>query len=636
MKLNNFKTEVNEVLSQVKKPITYTGNEVNSIQKELNEDMIRFALAFPDIYEVGMSHIGTKILYGLLNSDPDIWCERVFAPWTDMEEVMVEKGIPLYALESMDPIKNFDFIGFSLQYEMSYTNLLNMLSLAHINLNSKDRNENDPFIIAGGPCTYNPEPLADFIDIFVIGESEEVLPKLMDVYKEWKKSGQNREAFLLQAAELEGIYVPRLYNVEYNGNGTIKDFYPNVPQAKKEIKKQYLVDLDKAYHPHNLVIPYTQTVHDRLSYEIFRGCPHGCRFCQAGQIYRPVREKSMDKILNDIDALLKNTGYEEISLASLSSGDYSKLTELIRELMNRYEDKKINVSLPSLRIDSLSIEMLKEMERVKRGSITLAPEAGTQRLRDVINKNVTEQNLMDTVSLAFEEGYGKIKLYFMTGLPTESDDDIIGIADLADKVVKEFYNVPKEKRNRSVQVTVSTSCFVPKPFTPFQWMGQVSRDEFNRRQKLLKDEIKNNRVKYNWHESSLSYLEAVFARGDRRLGKVLKKAWELGCRFDSWNEHYDPKKWQRAFEETGINPDFYALRQRDFDEILPWDFIDIGVSKDFLRLEWEKSLLGITSQNCKVGCENCGMMSFADHFNQSVICVNKNLANYGQSENKVQ
>ncbi len=636
MKLNNFKHEVDNILNDVKKPITYTGNEVNSVHKDLKEDTIRFALAFPDIYEVGMSHIGTKILYGLLNSDEDVWCERVFAPWVDMEEQMIEKGIPLYALESMDPIKNFDFVGFSLQYEMSYTNILNMLSLSHIALESKDRQEKDPFIIAGGPCTYNPEPLADFIDIFVIGESEKVIPKLVDLYKEWKKSDQSRESFLKEAAELEGIYVPRFYNVEYNGDGTIKSFSPSIPQAKPVIKKQYIDNLDDEYYPDKFVVPYQQTVHDRISYEIFRGCPHGCRFCQAGQIYKPVREKSLDRILNDIDVLLSNTGYEEISLASLSSGDYSKIEWLIRELMNRYDKYKIGVSLPSLRIDSLSIDMLKEMEKVKRSSITLAPEAGTQRLRDVINKNVTEEDLMNTVSLAFNEGWNKVKLYFMTGLPTETDKDIEGIADLANKVVEEYYKVPKNKRKRGVQVTVSTSCFVPKPFTAFQWVGQVPTEEFNRKQRHLKQSIKNKRVRYNWHESNLSYLEAVFARGDRRLGKVLKRAWELGCRFDSWNEQFDYSKWEEAFVDTNINPDFYASRQRDFSEILPWDFIDIGVSKDYLRLEWEKSLIGKTSTNCKIGCEHCGMMGFIQEKNiNSNLCFNKDLKSYGQSTDKI-
>lgn len=490
MKLKNLKDDVSSILTQVNKPITYTGNEVNSIHKTVTPETVRFALGFPDLYEVGMSHIGTKILYGLLNELDDVWCERVFAPWTDMEEKMVENGIPLYALESMDPIKNFDFLGFSLQYEMSYTNILNMLSLAHINLKSSDRTDDDPFIIAGGPCVYNPEPLADFIDIFVIGESEEVIPDLIEIYKKWKKSGQPRDSFLLQAAELDGIYVPKFYSVEYNGNGTIKNFYPNIPQVKPTVKKRFVSDLDHTYYPDKIIVPYAQTVHDRLSYEIFRGCPHGCRFCQAGQIYRPVREKSLERILTDIDMLLANTGYDEVSLASLSSGDYSKIDELIKELTRRYEKQKIGVSLPSLRIDSVSIDMLNEIQKVRKSGITLAPEAGTQRLRDVINKNVTENDLISTVSSAFEEGWSKIKLYFMTGLPTETDEDILGISDLGQKVVDTYYEIPKSERAKGLKVTLSTSCFVPKPFTAFQWAGQVTHDEFIRRQELLKKSIK--------------------------------------------------------------------------------------------------------------------------------------------------
>lgn len=636
MELNNCKKSVTNILTQVKQPITYTGNEVNSIHKEVNDNTIRFALAFPDIYEVGMSHIGTKILYGLLNEEDDVWCERVFAPWNDMEEVMVENGIPLYALESMDPVKNFDFIGFSLQYEMSYSNILNMLSLAHINLNSEDRSETDPFIIAGGPGAFNPEPLADFVDIFVIGEAEEVMPELLEVYRKWKGTGLNREAFLIEAAQIDGIYIPKFYSVDYNGNGTIKKFYPNIPQAKPIIKKRFVSDFDKVYHPKNLVVPYTQTVHDRLSYEIFRGCPHGCRFCQAGQIYRPVREKSRERIKNDIDCLLTNTGFDEVSLASLSSGDYSEIEPLITDLMDKYEPEKVGVSLPSLRIDSVSIDMLKEMTKVRKGSITLAPEAGTQRLRDVINKNVTEQNLIDTVSNAFSEGWNRVKLYFMTGLPTETDTDLEGIADLGEKVVQAFYETPKDNRNKNVNVVISTSCFVPKPFTAFQWAGQVSRDEFKKRQEYLKSQIKNKRIRYNWHDPELSYLEAVFARGDRRLGKVLKRAWELGCRFDSWSDSFDFEKWEQAFKETGVNPDFYATRQRDFDEILPWDFIDIGVNKDFLRLEWEKSIIGKNSINCKVGCENCGMFEF-NKLNPPIhsLCYSKKEVESGKDSSTV-
>ncbi len=608
MKLNNCKQDVEVILNKVKKPITYTGNEVNSVHKKPDENMIRFALAFPDIYEVGMSHLGLKILYGLLNQQDDIWAERTFAPWKDMEELMVENGIPLFTLESTEPVRNYDFLGFSLQYEMSYTNLVNMLALGHIPLESRDRTLDDPFVIAGGPGAMNPEPLADFIDLFIIGEAEEVLLELMDVYREWKKNPTSREDFLKMAAGLEGIYVPSFYTVDYNGNGTIKSFRPNTSYAKPVVKKRFVEDLDEIYYPKDYVVSYTQTVHDRLSYEIMRGCPHGCRFCQAGQIYRPVRFKDQKRIKKDLKKLIANTGYEEISLASLSSGDHPKIESLITDLVETYEPVKIGVTLPSLRIDALSIDMLGEMKKVHKGGITLAPEAGTQRLRDVINKNVKEEDLIETVSHAFEEGWGRIKLYFMVGLPTETDEDVLGIKSVAEHVVDAFYDTDKKLRNKNVQVVVSTSCFVPKPFTPFQWTGQLTTDEFKRRQNLLKESIKNRKIKYNWHDPSLSFLEAVFARGDRRLGKVLKRAWELGCRFDSWSDSFEPELWKQAFEESGVNPDFYALRQRDFDEILPWDFIDIGISKDFLRLEYEKALIENTSVNCKLGCENCGML----------------------------
>ncbi len=611
MKLKNYKNEVTQVLSLVKKPITYTGNEMNAVHKELTDDMIRFALAFPDTYEVGMSHLGTKILYGLLNDYEDVWCERVYAPWQDMEEVMLENGIPLYALESMDPVKNFDFLGFSLQYEMSFTNLLNMLSLSHVALLSADRLETDPFVIAGGPCAFNPEPLADFVDLFMLGETEESLPELMEVYRKWKAEKGTRDTFLRMAAGVEGVYVPKFYRVDYREDGTIDRFYSVNPEIPDTIKKRFIKDLDHVYYPNNMVVSYVQTVHDRLSYEIFRGCTRGCRFCQAGQIYRPNREKTPETIEKGVQTLLDNTGYDELSLTSLSSGDYSQIEPLITELVDTYQSKQISVSLPSLRIDSLSIDMLEEMQKVHKSGITLAPEAGTQRMRDVINKNVTEQDLITTVTSAFEKGWGRVKLYFMIGLPTETPEDISGIADLGKKVVDAFYSVPKENRNRSIQVVLSTSCFVPKAFTPFQWMGQVSREDFLTKQKQLKAELTDKKIRYNWHDASLSYLEAVFARGDRRLGKVLLRAWELGCRFDSWDDCFSMEKWEQAFADCGVDPDFYAVRERTLDEILPWDFIDIGVDKDFLIMEWQKAKSGMTSVNCMDGCENCGMMNFS-------------------------
>lgn len=600
-----------KVLPLVTKPITYQGNEVGAVHKDLKDTTIRYAFAFPDTYEVGMSHLGMKILYSLLNDQEDIWCERVFAPWVDMEEQMRSREIPLYALESMDPISAFDFVGFTLQYEMSYTNLINMLELGGIPLLSKDRGEDMPFIMAGGPCAYNPEPLADFVDIFVIGEAEEAILELMDAYRRFKSEGGTREDYLKKAVAIEGVYVPAFYEAAYHEDGTLKAFTPLIGEAPRKIRKRFIKNLDNAYYPKAYVVPYTETVHDRVSYEIFRGCGRGCRFCQAGMIYRPIREKSLNTIEEGIKTLLKTTGYEEISLASLSSGDYSKIETLIEDLVFDYEDQCIGVSLPSLRIDSLSIDMLEQIQKIRKTGITLAPEAGTQRMRDVINKGVTEENLLSTVRTAFERGWGHIKLYFMIGLPTETEADIAGIADLGQKVLDEYYAVPREERNKAVKIVLSTSCFVPKPFTPFQWFGQNTGDQFIEKQKMLKSLIKDRKISYNWHDGSLSYLEAVFARGDRRLGRVLLKAHEAGCKFDGWQEHYDHQKWLSVFEEAGVDPDFYALRSRSFDELLPWDFIDIGVTKEFLQKEWEKSTEEALTPYCREGCSNCGVMQFS-------------------------
>lgn len=600
-----------KVLPLVTKPITYQGNEVGAVHKDLKDTTIRYAFAFPDTYEVGMSHLGMKILYSLLNDQKDIWCERVFAPWVDMEAQMRSREIPLYALESMDPISAFDFVGFTLQYEMSYTNLINMLELGGIPLLSKDRGEDMPFIMAGGPCAYNPEPLADFVDIFVIGEAEEAILELMDAYRRFKAEGGAREDYLKKAASIEGVYVPAFYEAAYHEDGTLKAFTPLIEEAPRKIRKRFIKDLDDAYYPETYVVPYTETVHDRVSYEIFRGCGRGCRFCQAGMIYRPIREKSLNTIEEGIKTLLKTTGYEEISLASLSSGDYSKIETLIEDLVFDYEDQCIGVSLPSLRIDSLSIDMLEQIQKIRKTGITLAPEAGTQRMRDVINKGVTEENLLTTVRTAFERGWGHIKLYFMIGLPTETEADIAGIADLGQKVLDEYYAVPIEERNKAVKIVLSTSCFVPKPFTPFQWFGQNTGDQFIEKQKMLKSLIKDRKISYNWHDGSLSYLEAVFARGDRRLGRVLLKAHEAGCKFDGWQEHYNHQKWLSVFEEAGVDPDFYALRSRSFDELLPWDFIDIGVTKEFLQKEWEKSTEETLTPYCREGCSSCGVMQFS-------------------------
>ncbi|MDO9493842.1 TIGR03960 family B12-binding radical SAM protein [Acetobacterium sp.] len=607
--MNNY-IEKN-ILPLVTKPITYLGNEVNAVHKIPNLEMIRFAFAFPDTYEVGMSHLGMKILYGLLNEEKDIWCERVFAPWVDMEEQLRLHDLPLYGLESMMPLNDYDFVGFTLQYEMSFSNILNMLELGKISLRSTRRKEAEPFVIAGGPCAYNPEPLSDFIDIFVIGEAEEVILKIMAAHREWKKTSGNRQDFLKMAATIEGVYVPAFYEVSYDQkSGVITAFSPIIEAAPATIRKQFIEDLDQAYFPDKIVVSYTETVHDRISYEIFRGCGRGCRFCQAGMIYRPTREKTVPTIQTKIKALIESTGYDEVSLSSLSTGDYSEIEALIKNLVCDAEVGKVSISLPSLRIDSLSIEMLEEIQKVRKAGLTLAPEAGTQRMRDVINKGVTEENLMDTVKTAFEKGWGHVKLYFMIGLPGETLADIEGIADLGQKVVDEYYKIDRESRNKSLKVVLSASSFVPKPFTPFQWMGQNTPEEFKNKQRHLKASIKDRKISYSWHDSGVSFLEAVFARGDRRLGLVLEKAHQKGCRFDGWGEYFDLQKWTEAFAEAGIDPEFYALRNRDYDEILPWDFIDTGVTKKFLKTEAEKAEAAVTTPFCPENCSNCGIMEF--------------------------
>lgn len=601
------KKSFDKVLKKVEKPARYIGMEKNSIIKDLRNVDVKFAFAFPDIYEVGMSHLGLHILYNLLNNEDFIACERVFAPWIDMEEEMRKEGIPLFTLENKEPIKNFDFVGFTLQYEMSYTNIINMLNLGNIPIYSKDRKENDPLVIAGGPCAYNPEPIADFIDFFVIGEGEEVILEIMKIYRQCKSNGYKKYDFLKKISEIEGVYVPEFYKVYYKEDNTIEKMEPIVDGVPKVINKRIIRDLDKSYYPEKMIVPFIETVHDRIPLEIFRGCTRGCRFCQAGIIYRPVREKEVETLLESAEKLVDSTGHADISLTSLSSCDYSQLQLLVSKLISKYSEKQVGVSLPSLRLDSFSLDILKEIEKVRKTGLTFAPEAGSQRLRDVINKGVTEEDLETAVTYAFEEGWSTIKLYFMIGLPTETTDDLLGIKDLGYKVKNIFFSLPKEKRKGNLKITLSASCFVPKPFTPFQWVGQNSLEEFNEKINLLKKEIRDKKIRFNYHDPQLSYLEAVLARGDRRLSKALVKAWELGCKFDGWSELFDYDKWMNAFDETGVSADFYALRERSIDEVLPWDFIDIGVDKKYLVSEFKKAKGEKLTRDCRLGCTNCGI-----------------------------
>lgn len=600
-----------EILSKVTKPGRYTGGEVNVVAKDPSKVDIRFGMCFPDVYEVGMSHLGIKILYHKINEREDSYCERAFAPWSDMEGLMRENNIPLYALESKDALKEFDFIGFTLQYEMSYTNILNMLDLAGIPILSANR-VNHPFVIFGGPCAYNPEPLADIADIFVLGEAEEVIDEILDTYKSWKKENGSRIEFLQMAASIKGVYVPAFYDIEYNQDGTIKKRTPKSKEYPEIIEKRIIENLDESYYPKDIIVPLTEIIHDRIMLETFRGCTRGCRFCQAGVIYRPVREKSREKLMEQADELIRSTGYDEISLTSLSICDYSEIQDLIIDLVEKYENEKIGISLPSLRIDSFSVDLINEIQKVRKTGLTFAPEAGSQRMRDVINKGVTEEDLMKSTGSAFQSGWSTIKLYFMIGLPFETMEDVEGIANLAQRVVDTYMAVPKEKRKKGLSITVSTSSFVPKPFTPFQWVPQDRMDSLREKQQFLKGKIKSKFITYNWHESPVSYLEAVFARGDRRLSKVLVKAFEKGCKFDGWQEHFSFDKWMEAFKECNIDPEFYAYRNRGLDEILPWDFIDVGVSKKYLELEYKKAEKGELTRDCRLGCTGCGVNKFVE------------------------
>ncbi len=597
--------EFERLLLSVEKPGRYSGGEINSVIKDKKSVDVRFAFCFPDTYEIGMSHLGMKILYSQFNEREDIWCERVFAPWLDFEEKMRENNIPLFALESRDAIKDFDFIGFTLQYEMCYTNVLNMLDLADVPLKSSDRDENHPLVVAGGPCVCNAEPLADFIDVFFLGEGEEVDLELIDLYKEHKKSGYNKTEFLKAAAKIEGVYVPSLYDVEYFEDGKIKAITPK-GDAPKTIKKRIIKDMDSCFYPDKFVVPFIGIVHDRAVQEVFRGCIRGCRFCQAGFIYRPVREKSAEVVNKQAKCLCESTGYDEVSLSSLSTSDYREIEPLLNDMLDWTEKAHVSLALPSLRIDNFSEELLEKISHVRKSGLTFAPEAGTQRLRDVINKNVTEEEILETCKTAFKGGYTAVKLYFMMGLPTETDEDLKGIADLGQKIVDMYYSLDSRPKGKSVSVSISVAVFVPKPFTPFEFEPQITAEEMVRKQEYLKSCITTRKISLSMHDSSTSFLEAVFAKGDRRLGAVLYSAYKKGCKFDSWTECFQNEKWLEAFRECGINPDFYALRSRDYDEINPWDHLDYAVSKEFLIRENKLAHKDTTTPNCREKCSNCG------------------------------
>lgn len=594
-----------DILCQVEKPARYIGGEFNSYNKDKDKVDIRYAFCFPDVYEVGMSHLGTKILYHLMNEREDTFCERCFAPWPDMEKLLREHNISLGTLETRDSLKDFDILGFTLQYEMSYTNILNMLDMCSIPLRASERGEEYPIVMMGGPCAYNPEPLYDIADAFVIGEGEEVTGEILDLYKAMK--GKSKEEYLRELSKIEGVYVPSLYDVSYNADGTIHAMTPKYEDVPQYVKKRIIADFDANKFPDKLIVPYTDIIHDRIVIETFRGCTRGCRFCQAGMIYRPVREKTTERLMEEIDQLIKNTGYEEVSLSSLSICDYSNIQNLIMSLIEKYGEKKVGVSIPSLRIDSFSVNLIKEIQKVRKTGLTFAPEAGTQRMRDVINKGVTEEDLLRATRSAFESGWSTIKLYFVIGLPYETVDDVIGIGELAEKVVNEYFAVPKNVRKRGLRVTVSTSILVPKPFTPFQWAPMNRMEEVKEKISGLRNSIKSKAINYNWHESPLSYMEAVFARGDRRLCDVLIKAFEKGARFDGWNEYFKFDIWQDAFRECAVDGDFYAYRERSYDEVLPWDFIDIGVRKQYLISENEKAKEVVLTPDCRQNCTGCGI-----------------------------
>ena len=604
-----------EILLQIDKAARYIGGEVNSVMKDRDQVDIRFCMAFPDVYEIGMSNLGMMILYDMFNKREDVWCERLFSPWTDLDKIMREQHIPLFALESQAPVKDFDFLGITMGYEMCYTNVLQLLDLSGIPLKAADRTEEDPIVIGGGACAYNPEPMAPFFDLIYIGEGETSYDALFDAYKANRAAGGTKEDFLLAAAKVPGIYVPAFYDVSYNEDGTIASFAPGRPGVPEKVDKQLVLDMENGYDRlESPVVPFIKATQDRVTLEIQRGCIRGCRFCQAGMIYRPTRERNVETLKESARTMLQRTGHEEISLSSLSSSDYSELKELVTFLIDEFDGKAVNISLPSLRIDAFALDVMSKVQDVKKGSLTFAPEAGTQRLRDVINKGLTEEDILYGAGQAFEGGWNKVKLYFMLGLPTETEDDMKGIAHLAEKIAERYYEIPKDQRNGKVQISVSTSFFVPKPFTPFQWASMFREEDFIEKAKVVKEEIRaqlnQKSIRYHWHEPDVTVLEGFLARGDRRCADVILSAYQKGALYDAWSETFRYDLWKEAFWETGVSLEFYTMRERSTEEILPWDFIDAGVSKDFLKREWKNAREEKVTPNCRQQCSGCGARKY--------------------------